>query len=260
MNTTTTSMDPRKRLLTRQEAAAYIGVAPQTLAGWSATERVHLPYVRVGSLIKYWQSDLDDFLAANTVGRKPQVLRLPASNTICPSKQASETKPITHLMDPLGASKLLAANLGGNLEEWLNFLREDRHPRIEDGLREIPFDLQDGEFLYDERELYLFIISKNPDALNKADGVIDISNFKPKFYCDAHGDIDFGNCGQLMVYVSMPEKIEGSPWLTSAEARETARSLISIADWCDQHRYDAVTGKIITAETESLAGTGVSHE
>lgn len=55
-------------LLTRDQAAEYLGVAPQTLAIWAMTGRYSLPYIRVGRLAKYRRSDLDKFLTRRTVG------------------------------------------------------------------------------------------------------------------------------------------------------------------------------------------------
>jgi len=40
-------------LLTRREAAEYLGVAAQTLAIWQVTGRYRLPLVKVGKLVKY---------------------------------------------------------------------------------------------------------------------------------------------------------------------------------------------------------------
>lgn len=40
-------------LLSRVEAAAYLGVAKQTLAIWACTNRYDLPYVKIGKLVKY---------------------------------------------------------------------------------------------------------------------------------------------------------------------------------------------------------------
>lgn len=53
-------------LLSRAEAAEYLGVKIQTLALWASTGRYSLPFVKVGRLSKYRQSDLDEFLARNT--------------------------------------------------------------------------------------------------------------------------------------------------------------------------------------------------
>ncbi|MBA4027015.1 helix-turn-helix domain-containing protein [bacterium] len=55
----------RSELLSRREAAAYLGVAEQTLAIWKCTKRYDLPYVKIGKLVKYKKSDLDAFIARN---------------------------------------------------------------------------------------------------------------------------------------------------------------------------------------------------
>lgn len=55
----------RSELLSRKEAAAYLGVAEQTLAIWKCTKRYDLPYVKIGKLVKYKKSDLDAFIARN---------------------------------------------------------------------------------------------------------------------------------------------------------------------------------------------------
>lgn len=60
-------MAPKKasqgtELLTRREAAAFLGVLEQTLAVWACTKRYNLPVVKVGSLCKYRRSDLERFV------------------------------------------------------------------------------------------------------------------------------------------------------------------------------------------------------
>jgi excisionase family DNA binding protein len=50
------------------EAAPYLGVSKGTLGVWRCTNRYHIPYIKVGRLVKYRKSDLDAFLAARTVG------------------------------------------------------------------------------------------------------------------------------------------------------------------------------------------------
>lgn len=67
-----------RELLNREEAAAYLGLAPQTLAIWKVTGRYSLPVVKVGRLTKYRRSDLDAFLNRRTVDT---------------SKSRSESKP-----------------------------------------------------------------------------------------------------------------------------------------------------------------------
>jgi excisionase family DNA binding protein len=58
----------RSDLLSRAEAAAYLGVAKQTLAIWKCTKRQNLPCVKIGKLIKYRKIDLDAFIAKNIQG------------------------------------------------------------------------------------------------------------------------------------------------------------------------------------------------
>ena len=52
-------------LLSRKEAAAYLGVNGRTLANWLCAKRYELPVVRIGRLVKYRQSDLDTFIDQN---------------------------------------------------------------------------------------------------------------------------------------------------------------------------------------------------
>jgi len=55
-------------LMTPAQAAAYLGVEVATLAVWRCTGRYALPYLKVGRLVRYRQSDLDAFLKACSVG------------------------------------------------------------------------------------------------------------------------------------------------------------------------------------------------
>lgn len=55
-------------LLSREQAAAYLGVAAHTLAIWKCTKRHNLPYVKIGRLIKYRRSELDAFIHRNSAG------------------------------------------------------------------------------------------------------------------------------------------------------------------------------------------------
>lgn len=52
----------RVTLLSRNEAAKYLGVKSQTLAVWACTRRYSLPFVKVGRLAKYKLEDLNNFL------------------------------------------------------------------------------------------------------------------------------------------------------------------------------------------------------
>jgi excisionase family DNA binding protein len=56
------------RLLTPVEAAQYLQLKVETLATWRANHRYDLPYVRVGTAIRYRLSDLQKWLESRTVG------------------------------------------------------------------------------------------------------------------------------------------------------------------------------------------------
>jgi hypothetical protein len=62
------SKNTEKLLLSNKEASAYIGVLPGTLESWRYAKRYPIPFIKVGRLVKYRQSDLDIFLDQRTVG------------------------------------------------------------------------------------------------------------------------------------------------------------------------------------------------
>jgi excisionase family DNA binding protein len=64
----TALLHPQGNLFGNEAAAAYLGVTPRTLEVWRCTKRHQIPYIKVGRLVKYRQSDLDNWLAAQTVG------------------------------------------------------------------------------------------------------------------------------------------------------------------------------------------------
>jgi len=53
-------------LLTRREAAEFLGVKPQTLAVWHSVGRYDLPTIKVGKSVRYRQSDLENFCTERT--------------------------------------------------------------------------------------------------------------------------------------------------------------------------------------------------
>ena len=57
-----------RKLLSRSEAAAYLGLKPQTLATWAVTGRYGLPMVKVGRSVRYRVTYLEAWLAERTVG------------------------------------------------------------------------------------------------------------------------------------------------------------------------------------------------
>jgi len=57
-------------LLTPRQAAQTLGVSAGTLAVWRCTRRYPaLRYVKVGSKVRYRQSDIERFLTSRTVGK-----------------------------------------------------------------------------------------------------------------------------------------------------------------------------------------------
>ncbi len=59
-------------LLNREQAADYLGVTPRTLAVWACTKRYNLPFVKIGRLVKYCQTDLDMFITSRTIGMQEE--------------------------------------------------------------------------------------------------------------------------------------------------------------------------------------------
>jgi predicted DNA-binding transcriptional regulator AlpA len=57
------------RLLSRKEAAEFLGVRQDTLAVWKCNNTYDLPVVKVGRLARYRYSDLLDFIERRTVNR-----------------------------------------------------------------------------------------------------------------------------------------------------------------------------------------------
>lgn len=52
-------------LMSRKEAAEYLGVKEQTLACWATTKRYDLPYIKIGRLVKYRRADVERFILEN---------------------------------------------------------------------------------------------------------------------------------------------------------------------------------------------------
>jgi hypothetical protein len=59
-----THLDP---ILPNAIAAEYIGITPHTLNVWRCNKRFDIPYIKVGSSVKYRKSSLDNFLLQQTV-------------------------------------------------------------------------------------------------------------------------------------------------------------------------------------------------
>lgn len=66
-NPATGDCSMESELLTRPQAADYLGVKPDTLAVWSCTHRYALPYLKVGRAVRYRKADLDAWLDSRRV-------------------------------------------------------------------------------------------------------------------------------------------------------------------------------------------------
>ena len=49
-------------LLTPDDVAEMLDISPQTLASWRTTGRYDLPFLRIGRLVRYRLSDVEEFL------------------------------------------------------------------------------------------------------------------------------------------------------------------------------------------------------
>lgn len=56
-----------EKLLTRKQAAEYLGLKPDTLAGWHSKGMYSLPLVKVGNAVRYRLSDLEEWLSRRTI-------------------------------------------------------------------------------------------------------------------------------------------------------------------------------------------------
>jgi excisionase family DNA binding protein len=55
------------KMLTRKDAAQYLGVTEGTLAVWASTGRYKLPFIKVGRKVLYAAVHLDSFLESRIV-------------------------------------------------------------------------------------------------------------------------------------------------------------------------------------------------
>lgn len=52
----------KELLLTTDEASKYLRIKKETLAVWRSTKRYNIPYIRMGRLVRYRVSDLEEFI------------------------------------------------------------------------------------------------------------------------------------------------------------------------------------------------------
>lgn len=55
-------------LMTPAQAATLLGVSTKTLATWRSTGRYSVPYIKVGSRVRYPRKQLNDWLSARPAG------------------------------------------------------------------------------------------------------------------------------------------------------------------------------------------------
>jgi excisionase family DNA binding protein len=55
-------------LMTPDQAASMLGISPRTLAAWRSTGRYALPYIKVGSKVRYPRKKLIDWLSTQPKG------------------------------------------------------------------------------------------------------------------------------------------------------------------------------------------------
>lgn len=58
--------ESKRKLLTPEQAADYLGVSPGTLGVWRSTKRYPLRYVRVGRRVMYRPEDVEAFVESRT--------------------------------------------------------------------------------------------------------------------------------------------------------------------------------------------------
>lgn len=54
-------------LLSTEDAAIYLGISARTLETWRCKQKYNIPYVKIGSVVRYKISDLDNYISNNTV-------------------------------------------------------------------------------------------------------------------------------------------------------------------------------------------------
>lgn len=90
-----------EELLTREQAAAYLRVATQTLAIWHTTGRYSLRAIKVGRLVRYRRSDLDAFLAARTTDRSQKANPSTATSPDAPPPSREIEFAEVRVVDPV---------------------------------------------------------------------------------------------------------------------------------------------------------------
>jgi len=61
-------------VMTRAQAANYLGVKPQTLAVWATKQRHKIPFSKSGRFVRYRRADLDKWLEDRTTTSSSEAL------------------------------------------------------------------------------------------------------------------------------------------------------------------------------------------
>ena len=73
MNTKVDKNQHLSPLMSRAEAAHFLGISAQTLAAWARNRRYDLPFVRVGGRVMYRWVELWAFIDRNSVGGEASI-------------------------------------------------------------------------------------------------------------------------------------------------------------------------------------------
>ncbi len=60
-------MAAKRKLLTTEDVADILGVAPQTVANWRQSGRHSLPHLKIARMVRYDPAAVEDFLANSEV-------------------------------------------------------------------------------------------------------------------------------------------------------------------------------------------------
>ncbi|XKE45718.1 helix-turn-helix domain-containing protein [Halomonas organivorans] len=69
--TTSAKINNPHELLTPEETALYLGVSSRTLATWRSTGRHNLPFIKVGSRVRYKRGDLEAWVSRRSLSMTP---------------------------------------------------------------------------------------------------------------------------------------------------------------------------------------------
>jgi predicted DNA-binding transcriptional regulator AlpA len=64
-----------ERLLSTEETAQFLGTTPGTLSCWRCTRKYDLPFIKIGTLVRYRMSDLRDWVARRAVNLPTETSR-----------------------------------------------------------------------------------------------------------------------------------------------------------------------------------------